>query len=218
MLMRIFLIVLGVLLLGFGRGEGAITSMEEIVFWVGSGENQAALVIDWNDGIEPQSLAWGFRWDGVASGYDMFNAVAAADPALTLSLLSFGEGFAVDGISYSSAWLQHDEQSEGFTTGFWSYWLADGMEELPSEGQWSGASTGFEQRELSNNSWDGWSWSSDTVSWLSTPPIAPVAAPIPEPSYLPLLVLAGSGWILVGWRRLAVVRRLSRSGYFAGRR
>src|SRR3974390_1833771 len=42
-----------------------------IQFWVGSGANQAALVIDWRDGLTPESLLWGYRWNGSATGLDM---------------------------------------------------------------------------------------------------------------------------------------------------
>lgn len=32
-------------------------SFSDIQYWVGTGSNQAGLVIDWNDGKNPQSLA-----------------------------------------------------------------------------------------------------------------------------------------------------------------
>jgi hypothetical protein len=48
----------------------------DIQYWAGSGSNQAALVIDWNDGKESQSLVWGYRWDGTATGEDMLAAIA----------------------------------------------------------------------------------------------------------------------------------------------
>ena len=53
-------------------------TFDDIDFWVGTGNNQAALVVDWNDGKDPQSLAWGYRWDGTASGEDMMRAIAGS--------------------------------------------------------------------------------------------------------------------------------------------
>ena len=43
----------------------------------------AGLVIDWNGNtIDDSSLAWGFRWDGVAYGETMIQAVIMADPPM----------------------------------------------------------------------------------------------------------------------------------------
>ncbi|MBW1683192.1 MAG: VPLPA-CTERM sorting domain-containing protein [Deltaproteobacteria bacterium] len=57
---------------------GASFTFDDIDFWVGTGSNQAALVVDWNDSKDPQSLAWGYRWDGTASGEDMMRAIAGS--------------------------------------------------------------------------------------------------------------------------------------------
>ena len=46
-------------------------SFEDIQFWVGSGSNRAALVIEWHDGTQPDAMVWGYKWDGEASGHDM---------------------------------------------------------------------------------------------------------------------------------------------------
>ena len=48
-------------------------SFDDINYWVGEGENEAALVIDWNDAKAPQSLVWGYRWSDTATGEDMLN-------------------------------------------------------------------------------------------------------------------------------------------------
>lgn len=59
-------------------------SFEDIQFWVGSGSNRAALVIEWHDGTQPDAMVWGYKWDGEASGHDMIVAIAKADPRLVL--------------------------------------------------------------------------------------------------------------------------------------
>ena len=52
--------------------------------WTGTGENRAALVIQWNDadGRDAAALVFGYRWDGVATGYDMFRDVTLNNPQL----------------------------------------------------------------------------------------------------------------------------------------
>src|SRR5436190_24241983 len=54
----------------------------DIQYWVGSGTNQAALVIDWNLPAGNQTLVWGYRWDGTATGGQMLNAIVNADARL----------------------------------------------------------------------------------------------------------------------------------------
>ena len=62
-------------------------SFDEIQFWVGAGAQRAALMIDWQEGAaEPPALAWGYRWDGTASGSDMLRAILAADDRLYAKL------------------------------------------------------------------------------------------------------------------------------------
>jgi hypothetical protein len=62
-------------------------TFDDIDFWVGSGANRAALVIDWvESSSDPPSLAWGYRWDGAARGSDMLRAIVAADVRLFAKL------------------------------------------------------------------------------------------------------------------------------------
>jgi len=76
----------------------------DIQFWAGSGANEAALVIDWKDGKSAESLLWGYRWDGTATGTDMLLAVVNADPRLFahFGTFDFGSGPALSafGIGY----------------------------------------------------------------------------------------------------------------------
>lgn len=52
--------------------------------WTGTGENKAALVIQWNDADkrDAAALVFGYRWDGVATGFDMFRDVVLNNPQL----------------------------------------------------------------------------------------------------------------------------------------
>lgn len=55
------------------------TTFDDIQYWVGTGANQAAFVVQWNDGKNSDALVWGFRWDGNATGQDMLKEIAKAD-------------------------------------------------------------------------------------------------------------------------------------------
>lgn len=79
-------------------------TFDDVKFWVGTGSNRAALVIEWHDGTSPDALVWGYRWDGEASGHDMIVAIAKADPKLLLLTQYTGwMGYTIDGIGYGDA-------------------------------------------------------------------------------------------------------------------
>ncbi len=95
----------GVILFMTASAAGApVGSFDDIKYWVGTGENSAALALDW-DGHSGQddSLTWGFRWDGTATGEDMLLAVLQSDPRLHAKLGGFGNQIAVFGIGYDAS-------------------------------------------------------------------------------------------------------------------
>ncbi|WP_428229499.1 DUF5074 domain-containing protein [Flavobacterium sp.] len=61
------------------KSTAATTTFSDIKYWVGTGANQAAFVVQWNDGKNTDALIWGFKWDGNATGEDMLKAIAKAD-------------------------------------------------------------------------------------------------------------------------------------------
>lgn len=92
--------------------QASAFSLEDIKYWVGSGEHRAALLIEWkspevlnNTEVRPpsttQTLAWGYRWEGEATAADLFNSIVAADPRL-FAVLSEDTGFGsmVLGLGY----------------------------------------------------------------------------------------------------------------------
>lgn len=56
--------------------KGAPVHFEDIQYWAGEGENKAALLIQLNDGVHDCAYAWGYRWNGTATGEDMLRAIA----------------------------------------------------------------------------------------------------------------------------------------------
>ncbi len=190
-------------------------NFDDIIYWVGEGENRAALVIDWWDGKAPESLAWGYRWDGDATGVNMLAAIAGSgfggyggpysgdlegDDTRLYAVLEYYDMFdayIVYGFGYD---LDNDGSigfgdhfHEGWLDGYWSYWLSDG------DSAWGYSGVGISGRELADGSWDGWSFSDDAVFGSGGPPRTPVGAPVPVPAAVWLL---GSGLIgLIGLRR-----------------
>lgn len=203
----------------------------DIQFWTGSGSNEAALVIDWNDGKTPESIAWGYRWNGTATGYDMFQAVLA-DSRLYASMIYgdavFGIGYdlADDGSGFVSgspgdengyAVNPSNHYEEGwYVNGYWAYWVADNTNgsfptvtpngSTPSPTDWS-YGLGMSSRTLSNGSWDGWSFAA-APGWNPVPPNTPAAAvPVPEPGSLAAVLIAMAGMGGLALRRSCLQRR-----------
>lgn len=77
-------------------------TFEDIKFWVGEGENEAALVIDqYFDG--ETATVWGYRWDGDAYGIDMISAICKADPRLLFLTQETNLGYTIAGIGFGPA-------------------------------------------------------------------------------------------------------------------
>ncbi len=61
--------------------EEATIAANDILFWVGTGSNEAVMAVNWAD----TALAWGYRWNGTATVADMMAHIAAADPRFSYS-------------------------------------------------------------------------------------------------------------------------------------
>lgn len=61
--------------------EEATIAASDILFWVGTGSNEAVMAVNWAD----TALAWGYRWNGTATVADMMAHIAAADPRFSYS-------------------------------------------------------------------------------------------------------------------------------------
>ena len=57
----------------------AVTTFDDIKYWIGTGSNRAAFMVQWNDGKNTDALVWGFRWEGTATGEDMLKAILKVD-------------------------------------------------------------------------------------------------------------------------------------------
>lgn len=90
---------------------------DDVAFWTGSGAHASILVVDFHDGANSSSFAWGFRFDGTTTGEAMLDAVAAADPAFEALVAG---GFLND-ILYG------DLAGVGGAPDYWSTWSATNL-------------------------------------------------------------------------------------------
>ncbi|MEJ5237327.1 MAG: PEP-CTERM sorting domain-containing protein [Limisphaera sp.] len=216
------------LLLGWGSAacagllgvNSAGATFDEVQFWVGTGTNRAALVIDWADGLGPESLLWGYQWNGQASGLDMLVAVVRADARLFAHLGQYAWGTAVFGLGYDRndngifsvtpapgfdadgvAWSLSpndartaddpaDHWREGWNNGFWAYYTKS-----TADDPWASSMVGAADRVLSDGVWDGWRFA---PGFAGQPPGTPAPAPVPEPTGWVLFLLGGG---LLAWAR-----------------
>ncbi len=94
----------------FGSRVQAI-ALDDIPLWTGSGTNRAALVVEWNSPelfnnssvaapVANQTMVWGYRFNGPASGTQLLQAVLAADPKLYV-VADVTYGTFVESIGYN---------------------------------------------------------------------------------------------------------------------
>lgn len=98
---------------------------DNINFWVGSGENEATVIVYWSN--PDTALAWGYRFDGEPTVSDLFAALSAADTRLTAgdNSINFVDGDV--NLSFQNMennYLQFDV--EGTTWPGWNTELFDG--------------------------------------------------------------------------------------------
>ena len=66
-----------------GEVEDAIINPEDILYWIGEGENKVVVAISWCSYSE-SALAWGYRFDGEATVFQALTDIAAVDDRLTV--------------------------------------------------------------------------------------------------------------------------------------
>ena len=115
--------------------KSSAVSFNDIQFWIGSGTNRAGLVIEWSTPesfgyttvpapIADKSLVWGYRFNGTATGAQMFNAIVAADPRLyAVEAFYAGYGTSVQGIGFHLAGGSDLGITDGTTTNFFTHGL-----------------------------------------------------------------------------------------------
>jgi hypothetical protein len=122
--------------------QAQIDGFNNIQYWIGAGANRAALVLQWNDGLTPLSVAWGYRWDGEATGLHMLRAIAGttriedpagdpvgsatgADNRLSLGLVEYSFGLSVLSLEYWPKVGPVRTRNDWFS-GYWQYLIRGG--------------------------------------------------------------------------------------------
>ena len=212
---------------GLGLADTACAQMlgfADIQNWTGTGANEAAMVIDWHDGKTPESLVWGYRFNGTATSLQMIQAIDAADPRLAV-FYAYGGSF-VYGIGYDlnnnggtftpgtpgfdnngnstetgSGSDPADHYAEGSFSKFWGLDIA-ASSPYGGGGTWTASQIGGDE-PLNNGEWNGWSLSYDETNFTIPDPGFPTAAAaVPEPSAWLLGTLAlGMAGLARGARR-----------------
>jgi len=155
-------------------------SLDNIQFWVGSGTNRAALVVEWSTPesfvgstvpapIADRSLIWGYRFNGAATGAQMFNAIVAADPRLyAVEIIDPVYGVGVYAIGFHLAGGGDLGITDGSVTNFFDNGLLtnatvdlDAAASLnPGDLYWGG---------LYGPNWETWNELGDAGGFLTSP-------------------------------------------------
>lgn len=149
--------LLALSLLFAGPAAQAQFTAADVQFWVGAGPDSSVLVIDFQDGSATPSHAWGWLHSG-GTGEDMVQAIAAADPALTVELVG---GF-LNSITYAG------HAGIGGEPDWWSTWDGTGIDDMVSNLGLAGT--------LGNGDWLGCSYTDFNPA---LPPTEPVPAMLP---------------------------------------
>ena len=155
--------------------QALVGSLDNIEYWVGAGANRTALVVQWNDGLTPVSVAWGYRWDGTATGLDMLRSIAGStrveDPAgepvgaasgadgrLNLGLVEYSFGLSVLSLEYSPS-AGATRTKSAWYSGYWQYLIRGGNFEY-----YDWATEGMAlYDEAGSNSYESGAWTSSPI-------------------------------------------------------
>jgi hypothetical protein len=156
-----------------------------IEYWAGAGSNAATIVIDF--GLE--SYAFGYRWDGSATGWDALAALeseGSVSESLRVAVSETDYGAPTGILVEDFAYLTVGEFDYGaMTFAGWAYYFS-------SNGtNWTGSGSSSIYRDLTDGAWDAWLWS-DFIFEPFGPVRAPGQSPIPEPGTLAMLALGAA--------------------------
>jgi len=161
------------------KAQTLVQSFEDIEFWTGHGGNRSALVLQWNDGGTPTSVAWGYRWTGNVTGIDMLKAIAGstvvtaagdssnvletssgADSRMTLSIQRFGFGDSIYSITFNDGLSSRNRAD--WASGYWAYSIFGGNFSYDNyDASWNYVGVAnYSQSGTSNYS---------SVNWFSSP-------------------------------------------------
>ena len=116
----------------FFISKSPAVSFNDVQFWIGSGTNRAALVVEWSTPessfgstvpapVANKSLVWGYRFNGPASAAQMFIALLAADPRFyAVGNIDPQYGLGITGIGYHLGGGGDAGITDGITTNYFT--------------------------------------------------------------------------------------------------
>ena len=196
------------------RGQAVVNSYNDIQFWAGLGANRSAVVVEFNSGTNPFSVAWGYRWSGQVSLQTMMFDLAGvisrgpapvpgSDPRLSLSVTSFGNmGFFIDTLTYDQSgigdsWPSGTLSLTGYDGNNWNNLFTLNGSPNWSSGPFQLSNVGMAGTTLVDGGWYGWVTANGPKTYNFQQPVAAV----PEPSSLALIAI-GAAALLWRHRRL----------------
>ncbi len=135
----------------------------DVKYYVGTGSETAYLVVDFKDGTDDRSYAWGYRYNSVDAPKmeDIITAVAAAEPNFTYVFSVFsGSNFLSDIVFNSHSGISG-------TPDYWSTWEG-------SSASTFGMNGGISSSTVQNGGWYGVSYGFSNPT--SEEPATPIAA------------------------------------------
>ena len=147
-------------------------------FWAGDGANEALLVVDfWPYNGQSDSFAFGCRFDGSITGFELLDGVQAANQ---------GFSYAQDGGFLKGIWYTKGETTYQYVDGWPDSWFAYCTSEDYGE-TWTFDWAVPASRTLGDGDCDGWS-AQPFIDW-ETEPLKPVTPLVPEPASVTALAL-----------------------------
>ncbi len=191
--------------------EEATIAAGDILYWVGTGANEAVLAVNWAD----TALAWGYRWDGTATVADMMDEIATADPRFSY----VGTGFLGD-INYIDTAAGMTD-TLGITPG--NYWESSnngvmdaGMSQTLANGdfeKWADPAAGI---AVDSTYYEGWGWIYTNVYPMTITPVTVPDTTNPGPDHGPFCgpvgtegcnAIAADSSIIEAWATGVVITR-----------
>jgi len=209
----------------------AVDRFGDILFWAGSGTNQAAFILEFGgangDADTPTSIAWGYRWNGNAfvsemvfaltgsiTGSGVPSVLPGSDPRLTIDALDYGPGLGIGVVSFtydqvglpSAGWTQ--TLREMLTAEDYSVYPALFVHapHAPDAEAWPGTAfiasgVGISSESLDANHWYAFASTSGDPYPPDPRLIAKPVAAVPEPSGVALLACGVAIAAVTAWRR-----------------
>ena len=89
-------------------------SFDDVKFWVGSGNDSATLVVNFNNGKTDSCVAWGYLFTDSVEAKTMLSEIQAADPNVEFFMGAFLDSIKYIGQSYQGG-------KNGFYWGMWTH-------------------------------------------------------------------------------------------------